>query len=144
MSPESVRTCQNCKKRDITNFSKCRFCSTKYDTNVYNIPKKGSGKHIFLGLAVVLVFYVLNHYWYQSIHSNTTAAELADLPTELPALLLPPVQVTISPPQVLMVKDCTISKVASYVVTARILSTSHEWIDAMRILPLLISLLDGA
>ncbi len=132
MSQGAVRTCPNCKKKDITTFSKCQFCSTKYDTTVYTIPKKKLGNHILLGLAAVLVLFVLNYYWYQSFHASPTAAELADLPLELPALLLPPVQVTLSPPQVLMVKDSRLTKVASYLVTARILSTSHEWLDAMR------------
>jgi hypothetical protein len=131
MSQDSVRTCPNCKRKDITDFRKCRFCSTEYDTKVYDMPKERSGNHIFLGLAVLLVLLVLNYYWYQSFHSNTTAAELADLPSDIPALLLPPVQVTMSPPQVLTVKDCTVTKVASYVVTARILSTSRAWLDAM-------------
>lgn len=129
MSQDSLKTCPNCKKKYINSFGKCEFCGTKYDTEIdNNTPKQSLNNRIFLGLSIALIVCALQ-YWYQSSYVNRTAAEQADMPSDIPALLLPPVQVALSPPQILIMNGCTLSKVASYVVTARILSTSHYWAD---------------
>jgi len=126
MPEDSVKTCLRCNKSDITSFSKCRFCGTKYSTggqtrSVTEVPKIDPVRVV--SLIILVAFAALLVYGINSIYraSCFTAAEREDMPLDLPALLSPPVQVMLSNPEVFTFKGCTITKLASYVVTGRIL-----------------------
>jgi hypothetical protein len=86
-----------------------------------------------LVIVLSVLIYGVN-FAYQSIYPalyqfyvHPTAAEQADMPSGLPALLMPPIQISLSSPQTFTLKGYTITKVASYVATARVIATSYNW-----------------
>jgi hypothetical protein len=58
-----------------------------------------------------------------------TATERADMPAGMPELLQPPVQISLTPPRSILMNGYTVTEVASYEVTARILSTDRYFFD---------------
>lgn len=75
----------------------------------------------FAGYFLLFVLIVLGFGFFHGFYIPS-ATERADMPSGMPELLLPPVQTTINPPPTIQLNGFTLSEVASYEVTARILS----------------------
>ncbi len=64
MSEETTKRCPKCKEKDLTSFSSCRFCGTKYDA-VIEAPKKGASFDVgeilrsWPGLIIVIAILVV-------------------------------------------------------------------------------------
>ncbi len=83
-----------------------------------------SGQILFLFFLTFIIYGFFNGFFY----FNTTAAERADLPTDIPELLRAPVQTMLPYKLVLTVNGFTVKEVASFVITGRILNTDHCWV----------------
>jgi len=131
MNLDSFEICPNCKKRYVNNSGKCEFCGSTFSSEVDgNTPQQNLDNRILVGIPVALVAFALVTYaltyWYQGFCVKRTAAEMQDMPSNIPALLLPPVQTELSPSQVFMINRCKLTKFASYAITARVLNVTDN------------------
>ncbi len=69
MSTEDIsKMCPNCKRKDVTSFSKCKFCGTRYDAKIAAEPRSIDMKIVGVICAALAAFGIFNY-------SNSTLKE---------------------------------------------------------------------
>jgi thioredoxin 1 len=84
-SEEDVaKVCPSCKRRDITSFSKCRYCGTKYDAKV--IEKRGPSIDERFMIAVCIAALLIGIFiWGNASIKEAKAKRLAPIITQIRA-----------------------------------------------------------
>jgi len=55
MTEQTKKRCPSCHQSDITDFSTCRFCHTRYDAVIKAAPESSIGKQLVAPIAIVLL-----------------------------------------------------------------------------------------
>ncbi len=85
---DTAKVCPSCKKRDITSFSKCRYCGTRYDAKVAESAAPNIDQR-FIAIICVVVLLIGAGFWVKNSLKEARDKGLASIITEVRAAKRP-------------------------------------------------------
>lgn len=83
-SDDVAKVCPKCKKRDITSFSKCRYCDTKYDAKIVEQGGLSVDQQFVVGVCLIALL-VGAGIWINNTLKEAKAKRLSAITTQIRA-----------------------------------------------------------